>query len=273
MERTIVTLADGRDLDVVAVGEPGRPVVCFLHGTPGGPLETLGAAEAAESAKVRLIAAGRPGYADSTPLPRPGLGQVADDLIELADRWRIERFGVLGVSGGGPYALVTALIGGDRVTRLGLLAGAGPWELIDPDEPDTAVEREAIATAASGDLARASAMLEAEIAPFIEMVRTSPPAPMPASVAAAIVDGARNGLGGYARDVLSQGLPWGLDPAAVAIETRLVYGESDRNVPAAHGRWYAERIRGSILEIVPGADHPATIGGGYPAMLAFLAGD
>lgn len=273
MERTQVTLADGRQLDVVEVGDPDGPVVVLMHGTPTGPLEALGAEAAAAELGVRVLAAARPGYAESTPVDQPGLGRVAADLLDLADQWRIERFAILGVSGGGPFAIALAVAAGQRAVRLGSLAGVGPYELWDHDDPEDAVAREAIASVAGGDLERAAALLEADVAPFIEGVRTAPPSPMPNAIAAAIVDGARNGLCGYVRDVLSQVLPWDVDPSEVRVETRLVYGEADHNVPASHGSWYAARIRGSTLEIIPGADHPATIGPSYPTMLAFLVGD
>lgn len=274
VERSLVTLSDGRSLDVVEIGDPSGPVVFFLHGTPGGPLEARSAEAAAQAVNARVVAAARPGYADSTPLDGHSLRRVAEDLIEVADRRGIERFAVLGVSGGGPAAIALAITAGaGRVTRLGILAGVGPSELWDADDPEAAIAREALAAATAGDLTQAEMLLEEDVAPFVELVRTRPPAPMPETIVAAIVDGTRHGLDGYVRDVLSQGLPWDVDPGDVPVPTRLVYGDADRNVPASHGRWFAERIDGSVLEIVPDADHPRTIGPSYPAMLAFLAAD
>ena len=52
VERSLVTLSDGRSLDVVEFGDPNGPVVFFLHGTPGGPLE----ARSAEAAREHSVA-------------------------------------------------------------------------------------------------------------------------------------------------------------------------------------------------------------------------
>lgn len=271
MERNLVRLADGRVLDVVEVGDRGAPVAVFCHGTPGGPLEVVLAAPAAREAGLRLVAIGRPGYADSTPVDDGDLMRVAADQIEVLDRMGIKATRVLGVSGGAPFAAAVALVEPERLERLGILAGVGPRDVREEDDPDDTARR-VIELVRAGDRAAAVTVLTEEIAPFIEMVRTSPPPAMPPGIAASIVDGARNGFTGYVHDALCQVLPWEIDVSRIRAATWLVYGDADTNVPPAHGEWYAGQVPGAVLTVLPGVDHPGTIGPSYPAMLSFLAG-
>jgi len=272
MERNLVRLADGRVLDVVEVGDRGAPVAVFCHGTPGGPLEVVLAEPAAREVGLRLVAIGRPGYADSTPVDDGGLARFAGDQVEVLDRMGITTVKVLGVSGGAPFAAALALAEPERLERLGILAGVGPRDTWEADDPDDTTVRRVIDLVKAGDRAAAVTVLTDEIAPFIDMVRTSPPSAMPPGIAASIVDGARNGFAGYVHDVLCQALPWDIDVSGIRATTWLVYGDADTNVPPAHGEWYASQVPGAVLAVIPGADHPGTIGPSYRAMLSFLAG-
>jgi pimeloyl-ACP methyl ester carboxylesterase len=60
----------------------------------------------------------------------------------------------------------------------------------------------------------------------------------------------------------------------IAVPTLVIHGDADLLVPAANGRFLAERIRGAELVIVPGAGHMLQSDGGdrvRDAVLAFLA--
>ena len=77
-------------------------------------------------------------------------------------------------------------------------------------------------------------------------------------------------LDGSVRDNLAWGAAWDVDPRDVAAPTLLWYGESDTPCPPAHGRWYADRIAGSELVILPGAGHVDVIDGHWPDVLTGL---
>ncbi len=99
-EHRVVEVWDGGDPD-------GLPVV-FHHGSPGSRHQAMLGAQAAMRQQVRLVSMSRPGYGASPNIP-PSLASVGADTLVLADALGIADFAVLGVSGGGPYALATAV--------------------------------------------------------------------------------------------------------------------------------------------------------------------
>ena len=130
MFETTLTLADGRSLGLAEWGPPDAPLVVYCHGFPGSRLEPSLAQAVVERRAVnaRVIAFDRPGYGRSAFLPGRGFLDWPTDMAEAADRLGIDRFSVLGASGGCPYALACASSLGERVTRVGIVAGVGPLE-------------------------------------------------------------------------------------------------------------------------------------------------
>ena len=102
------TLTDGRMLAFDDVGNPdGFPVVYqswWMHGRLGRhPDDSLAA-----DAGLRLVSVDRPGYGGSTPLAVRTMRGSADDTEQLVDHLGIDRFALLGRSGGGLHALAAA---------------------------------------------------------------------------------------------------------------------------------------------------------------------
>ena len=95
-------LPDGRNLGWAEYGDPAGAPVVYLHGTPGSRLSRP---DDTALTGIRLIALDRPGYGRSTPARRPTLFGVADAVAALMTSLGHDRFGVVGFSGGGPYAL------------------------------------------------------------------------------------------------------------------------------------------------------------------------
>jgi pimeloyl-ACP methyl ester carboxylesterase len=125
MREGVVTLPDGRKLGFAEYGDPnGAPIVEF-HGLPGGRFYGL-EEPALWHAGARSITVERPGFGLSDPHPGRVLNDWPTDVAAFADALAIERFSVLGVSAGAPYALVTGLGLPGRVAGVGLACGLGP---------------------------------------------------------------------------------------------------------------------------------------------------
>src|SRR5262249_37083055 len=109
----VVRLSDGRHLSYTEWGDPGGPPVLFFHGTPGSRLWCPNEAHV-QSAGVRLVCCDRPGYGGSDPVLGRAVADRARDVAEFCDRLGIESFGVIGASGGVPYALAVGALMPDR---------------------------------------------------------------------------------------------------------------------------------------------------------------
>ena len=123
-----VTAPDGRTLRAydVPVDDPVLTVV-WHHGTPnvGTPPEPLLPASAAR--RIRWVSYDRPGYGGSTPHPGRDVASAAGDVEAIADALGLDRFAVLGHSGGGPHALACAALLPDRVVAAVSGSGLAPY--------------------------------------------------------------------------------------------------------------------------------------------------
>jgi pimeloyl-ACP methyl ester carboxylesterase len=71
----------------------------------------------------------------------------------------------------------------------------------------------------------------------------------------AMAEAFRQGVVGYAHDIVVQGRPWSFDPATIDTRTIVVHGAEDRLVPLAHSRHTADLIPGAELRIIAGRGH------------------
>ena len=105
----------------------------FMHGSPGCRLGPLPRTFVLHKLGVRVISFDRPGYGRSDRQSNRSIVDTAYDVEMLADHLNVDRFGVVGRSGGTAHALGTAAILGDRVQNVACLVGIAP--------PDTAFDR------------------------------------------------------------------------------------------------------------------------------------
>jgi pimeloyl-ACP methyl ester carboxylesterase len=119
-------LPDGRLLGYAEYGDPlGKPIFYF-HGWPGSRLEARIAEQVAHQRQVRLIAVDRPGMGLSSFQPRRTLLDWPEDINRLADSLSLDRFAIVGVSGGGPYVIACASKIPGRLTKVGIVCGVRP---------------------------------------------------------------------------------------------------------------------------------------------------
>ena len=104
-----------------------------LHGTPGSRLGRHYDESDYVDAGARVITYDRPGYGGSDRHPGRRVVDCVEDVGALADHLGIERFAVLGGSGGGPHALAVAARLPDRVTRATCVVGIVPYDTEDFD--------------------------------------------------------------------------------------------------------------------------------------------
>gem|GEM_PF-333339 len=271
----IHTLPDGRRLAYAEYGAAAGTPVLYFHGFPSSRREARLIHADAVAAGARIISADRPGYGDSDDAPGRTLADWADDCAALAASLALDRYAVMGVSGGGPYALACArhlcereahrLIGCTLIcplgpihhdellaqmhpaTRASLLVGRQPAWLADLiyGAPTTAflahwpslVERFRHLAAPPADDA---VLRDGDIAAILN--RT-------------IADAMRNGARGARRDLTLYIHDWGLDLPSIQQRIHIWHGTADGTVPIGHARWLAAQLPNARLTALPDEGH------------------
>jgi pimeloyl-ACP methyl ester carboxylesterase len=128
---TDLELSGGRTLHVYDTGTDdadGRLTVFWHHGTPniGAPPEPLFATAARLG--IRWVSYDRPGYGGSTPYRDRDVASATADVSSVADSLGIDRFAVIGHSGGGSHALTCVALLPDRVLGVVSVAGLAPFD-------------------------------------------------------------------------------------------------------------------------------------------------
>jgi pimeloyl-ACP methyl ester carboxylesterase len=103
----------------------GAPVF-FCHGWPSSRTMAELTDAAAHDLGVRIISPDRPGISGSAFQANRKLIDWPPIVGELADKLEIERFHILAISGGAPYAYVTASEMPQRVRAIAIVSGAPP---------------------------------------------------------------------------------------------------------------------------------------------------
>ena len=124
-EKTL-TLKDGRILGFAEYGDLRGAPIFYFHGFPGSRLEASCFQDIAHSHGWRLIGVDRPGMGLSSLDSKRTLLSWAQDVTYLADSLRIERFSVIGHSGGGAFVVACAHTIPERLIGAAIVSGIAP---------------------------------------------------------------------------------------------------------------------------------------------------
>jgi pimeloyl-ACP methyl ester carboxylesterase len=263
-------LPDGRDLAWLELGAgDGVPVFAF-HGTPGSRMQAAFDDKPVLAAGVRLIAPDRPGYGHSSYHPGRRLADWAGDVGALADHLALDRFAVIGLSGGGPHASACARFLPRRVIAAGIVSGVAPLTARGSEEGMMGANRAIV---------RLSRLSGAFVLPFFAAVsaagrrwpdravaimrRQAPPADADVLARPEVHEVFVRDFGhasattarAAAQDFRLFTGDWGFDLEDITVPVHVWQGTADRNVPPAHGRLQAERIPGAVYHECPGEGH------------------
>ena len=117
---------DERQIAYCEYGDPNGIPVFYFHGTPGSRYEPGLGDQAGRDYGYRILALDRPGIGQSNYAKGRTLLDWPQDVHEVAKQLEIERFGVIGVSGGGPYALACGYALADYLDFTVLMGSWGP---------------------------------------------------------------------------------------------------------------------------------------------------
>jgi pimeloyl-ACP methyl ester carboxylesterase len=221
---------------------------------------------AAAERGLRLLSYARPSYAGSTPSPGRDVASAADDVAQLADALGVDRFAVMGASGGGPHALACAALLPGRVTGVVCLASLAPfaddfdWStgMTSPGGLQAATKgRDARAHFATSERFDPDNFTDADWAALSDTW---------ASLGADAQLAGSAGPDGLIDDDVAYAAPWGFDLAAVTAPVLLVQGGQDRVVPPSHADRLLPRLRRAELWLRPGDGHISVLDACAPAM-------
>jgi pimeloyl-ACP methyl ester carboxylesterase len=265
-------LGDGRKLHVydTGAGDAGsRLSVFWHHGTPniGAPPEPL--LPASDRRGIRWVSHDRPGYGGSTSDPGRDVASAAADVASIADELGIERFAVMGHSGGSPHALACAALLPERVLGAVCVAGLAPFraEGLDWFAGMAAAGASELRAAAAGRAALESYLASGDFDPELFTPEDHAALAGPWSWLAAVAGkGMEGGLGGMVDDDLAYVTAWGFDPRQIAPRVLLLHGGQDRIAPSSHDEWLARRIRSAELWLRPDDGHISVLRHGEAAL-------
>ena len=274
--------ADGRKLSFAEYGQlSGEPVFAF-HGAPGNRFQLLGTHFAAEELGIRLIVADRPGYGSSDYYSARELYDWPADVGAIADFLGIERFGVWGISAGGPHALATAALLPDRVSRVALAASVAPRTHMEATT--SAQELKAIENISARKikwtanswiaLRQLASVVPWPIARLF--INTANRQLMDDKEFRATRSIERNEFGKRSAEALAQDFsilmaPWGFELSEVSQEVTIWHGTADTLVKPQHGELLSKLLPNSSYHKVEGVGH-LVAGSLYSDMLMAAAG-
>lgn len=261
-------LGSGRRLGFAEYGDPAGQPVLYFHGTPSSRLLHPDQ-EITRSLGARLIILERPGFGLSDFQPGRTLLDWPADVAEAADQLALDRFAVVGPSGGGPYVAACAYRLPERLTAAAMVSSAGP-----ADRPGATVGMPAVRRAGAAIGRRAPWLLRPlmwllqnpgrnpqrfferytahNLGPdrellsqpgFREMLRSS------------YAESARQGIRGFAWEVRIVARPWGFRLEDIPMTVDLWHGDQDTSTPLSIAQYLAGALPSCRTHFVPGEGH------------------
>jgi pimeloyl-ACP methyl ester carboxylesterase len=234
--------------------------VVWQHGSPqtGAPLEPLLSAAARRG--IRLLSYGRPSYGGSSPHPGRDVASAAADVAQLANAFGVDRFAVMGASGGGPHALACGALLSDRVSGVVSLAGLAPFteefDWFAGMASDGALRAAAAGSEARAKYAETDEFDEESFTPADKAALSGAWASLDADAGRAAVAGPD----GLIDDDVAFVAPWGFEVGRIDAPVLLVQGGQDRVVPPAHAHWLLRQCRSPELWLRPQDGHVSILG-------------
>ena len=270
-------VGSGRRLGFAEFGPPTGRAIVWLHGTPGARRQIPHEARVvAERDDLRIIGIDRPGIGSSTPYLYDDIAGFAGDLEIVAQRLGLDEMVVVGLSGGGPYALAAGALLPGRVKAVGVLGGVAPT--VGPDAVDgglvafgrhfaplLSVARVPIgigltqAVRLAKPFASRGLDLYGRLSPEGDRRLLARPE-FKAMFLDDLLNGSRKQLSAPLADVLLFSKDWGFRLADVRVPVRWWHGDADHIIPFSHGQHMVSRLPDAKLLVLPGESHLGGLG-------------
>ena len=266
----IFILPDGRKLSYSVYGNPDGKPVLFFHGIPGTRLQRSPDLRIFHKYPFLVYALDRPGYGNSTYQKNRNLLNWADDVLAFTESQGIGKFGVMGVSGGGPYSLACAYKIPEKLSAAIVISGLAPLYLKETFHQfpkggqllfrsakitpflirglfsilfrqlhlplDTAFQN------FLGQLPEKDKRLLSNIK-ISTMLRND------------VAEAFKAGANGVVKDMSLLNQPWGFSLKDIEIPVHVWHGTADTIVPYSHGEFFINHLPKAIPHTVEDAGH------------------
>ncbi|GAB2768150.1 alpha/beta hydrolase [Nocardioides salsibiostraticola] len=272
-----VAVRDERRLSFAEYGSARGDAIVWMHGTPGArrqiPLE---ARVYAQENNLRIIGIDRPGIGSSTAHLYESIVDWTEDLSLLLDALGIDEARIIGLSGGGPYALAAGFALPDRIRSVGVLGGVAPT--VGPDATSGGAIQLAVRLAPllgfgriplAFVLNRAIRLAKPVAGPGLDLYAAVQPAgdknllsrpEFKAMFLDDLLNGSRFQTSAPLSDLVLFTRDWGFSPRDITVPVRWWHGDCDHIVPFAHGQHMVDLIPSATMKIIDGESHLGGLG-------------
>ena len=265
-------LQDGRTLAYNEYGDPNGIPIFHAHGGPGSRLEGQTFHEIAQERHYRIISTDRPGMGESTYLEGRRLLDYPQDILQLADHFGIERFGVTGWSGGGAHTTVCAYAIPERLIFNMSFAGYTSFIEMPGAEHYLKSPLDRMSVGLSKEHPRLFKLffdlmgLSEKHMPesyFKSMLKTMGDADTEIASAPGFKElflaeeheAFRQGSLGVTTDAAVHYVDWGFQLSEITFPIHVFHGTDDQLVPVDYAHHLTEHVPESTLHILEGAGH------------------
>ena len=270
-----VRLACGRRLGYRDYGQPDGPLVFYFHGTPGSRLELSLCEGECRASAARIVSVDRPGMGLSTYQSGRRILDWPCDVERLADAlgYAGQPFGIIGMSGGAPYALACAWRLPHRVRHVAIISGHAPMnapgtcpgnqdKLIELVERRPRLAKGVFRLATKRLDRRPDRVLDQVTAGWTEadqrLVLCNPR--RRSQLIANLKEAARCGPSGVVADIQLLARPWCFPLSGIeGVGVSIWQGACDGISTLSMGRYFHKHIDGSQLFIDPKGGHVTTL--------------
>ncbi len=253
-------LNDGRQLGFAEYGNPDGKPIFYFHGLPGSRLEAGHLHEVAVVNNFRLIGLDRPGMGLSSIEPNRSILSWARDVEDFADSMSIDKFSIIGHSGGAPFVAACAYKFPHRLNGAAIVSGMAPFEIPEATASLALGQRivnsiiKAIPWVANLMMKFTSIVLN-KPGMLKQMLKQMPKVDQlvfdDPEKSKAIIDATkeafRSGISGTSQEIVLTLKPWGFNLENITLPVTIWQGGLDKQAPEMHAKIYAKLIPNANL--------------------------